>query len=233
MTLSVCKNICLILVTSWLFYGTFMAAIAGIPVLMHLVRKDLQTADARRKDRLALEFREALQSMSAAMHAGYSAENSVREAIRDLRTVYGGNGRIVQEFTHMWNELRMQIPAEQVWQNFGARSRVPEIMDFAVVFRTAKRSGGDMLEIMDNTAAAISEKLKVRQEIATVLAAKQLEWKIMTAVPFVIVLYMRISFPEFMSAMYGNAAGAAVMTGALVLFLGAYALGGRILDIEL
>lgn len=214
----------------YLFYGILWGGAVGAAALPFLLLRDYDRTEEQKREQLSLAFREALQAMSAALHAGYAAENSVREAIRDLRTIYGEQSPIVQEYRRMWNEIQMQIPVEQVFTGFAERTDIPVIREFAIVFRTAKRSGGDLTAIMDNTAEAIGEKLRVQQEIETILAAKRLEWRIMLLIPYGIILYMKISFPEFMKSMYGNIGGVLLMTAALAIFLLARYLGDRILD---
>ena len=78
----------------------------------------------------------------------------------------------------------------------------------------------------------ISEKIDTEKEIQTMLASKKLEFDIMCAVPLVIILYMKMTFGGFLDALYGNAAGAAVMTICLILYTGAYLLGRKLIRIE-
>ena len=51
-------------------------------------------------------------------------------------------------------------------------------------------------------------------------------------VPYVIIGYMTVSFPEFMGSLYGNVAGTGVMTVCLLIYVGAYYLGLKIIRIE-
>lgn len=217
---------------SFLFYSSLIPAAAAQPLLYPLVKGDLRKRREREESLLAVQFGDALQSMKTAMRAGYAVENAIAEARKDLIPVYGEESLIAREFLRMRNEIRMQIPAEEAFREMGRRSGVREIMDFAVLFGTAKRSGGDLIAIMDNTAEVIREKTRTEQEILTSLAEKRIEWKVMTFVPLGIIVYMRVSFPAFSDVLYGSAAGAFVMTGALVCFGLAHLLGRRILRIE-
>ena len=54
----------------------------------------------------------------------------------------------------------------------------------------------------------------------------------MSIVPYGIIGYMSLSFPEFMNELYGNMAGIGVMTLCLGIYAGAYYLGIRILRID-
>lgn len=89
-----------------------------------------------------------------------------------------------------------------------------------------------MIAIIQNTVVQISGKIDVKREIDTLLAAKKYEFKIMSVIPYAIIAYMQLSFPEFMSYLYGNVIGIGVMTICLGIYAGAYVLGAKIVDIE-
>lgn len=65
------------------------------------------------------------------------------------------------------------------------------------------------------------------------LAAKKLEFEIMSVIPFIMILYMKMTFGEFLSVLYGTWTGCIVMSICLVLYLGAYRFGWRLLQIEI
>ena len=64
------------------------------------------------------------------------------------------------------------------------------------------------------------------------LAAKKLEFDIMCVIPLGIILYMKLTFREFIGMLYGSLTGAAVMSLCLLLYLAAYRLGKKIIKIE-
>ena len=61
---------------------------------------------------------------------------------------------------------------------------------------------------------------------------KQFEQRIMNLMPYLIVLYVDLSSPGFFSQMYETAVGRVVMTGCLVVYLLAWRVSGKILQIE-
>lgn len=89
-----------------------------------------------------------------------------------------------------------------------------------------------MIAVIKNTAGQISDKIDVLREIQTVLAAKRYEFKVMSGVPYGIIAYMSLSFPEFMTCLYGNITGTGVMTVCLIIYSAAYYLGVRLTEIE-
>ena len=76
------------------------------------------------------------------------------------------------------------------------------------------------------------DKIDVRREIDTLLAAKRYEFKIMAVIPYAIIGYMMLSFPEFMDCLYGNMFGTGVMSICLWLYMTAYAIGVKLVKIE-
>ena len=107
-----------------------------------------------------------------------------------------------------------------------------DVENFVTVFGAAKRLGGDSIAIIRHAADAIGEKMEVEREIQVMLTSKKLEFKIMCVIPFVIILYMRSAFPEFMAVLYGNLAGTLFMTICLMVYLTAYQLGKKMTQIE-
>ena len=55
-----------------------------------------------------------MRSISAALSAGYSPENAVREAAEELRHLYGEREVVVREFQLMVQKLNMNRPIETV-----------------------------------------------------------------------------------------------------------------------
>ena len=95
-----------------------------------------------------------------------------------------------------------------------------------------KKSGGDSIAIIRNSVRLISERIDTEKEIRTMIASQKLEFDIMCAVPFAIILYMKMTFGEFLGTLYGNKVGICVMTICLLLYAAAYRLGRKIIRIE-
>ena len=100
------------------------------------------------------------------------------------------------------------------------------------IVNVAKRSGGDSISILKNAIKHMRERAEIQQEIETMIAARKLEFRIMTWIPFGIIAYMRITFPEFMSVLYGNLFGKCFMSICLAVYFSAWKLGQGIVEIE-
>lgn len=230
---AVIKTAILFAVISYLFYESLLAFVLLAPVgVCYFLGWEAECI--RRKQREFQEqFREAIQSIAASMRVGYSVENAMKEAKKDLSVLYQEEAAIQREFTHMVRQIYLQVPMEQIMEEWAGRVCDEDVRNFVNVFVMAKKSGGNMIGIMRSTTARIRDKLEVRAEIETMLAARKYEFKVMSVIPFGMIAYMKLSFPEFMSALYGNVIGIGVMSVCLAVYFGAYMLGERIVNIEI
>ena len=185
-----------------------------------------------RKRRLNYQFRDALNSMSVAVQAGYSVENAVSACVRDLEQLYPKNEDIVAEFRYIETQQRVSVPVEELFLDLGQRCKVEDIENFASVLYTAKRSGGDLGNVIQKVARMLGDKIDVKKEIEATLAAKKSEQMIMSLMPAGIILYLQLASPGFLDILYGNPFGICAMTVCLAVYGAAYWMGKRIVEIE-
>lgn len=222
----------LICIVSYLFYGTVLCAVILSPYLIrYLISWKKQTIQ-RKKQEFQLQFKEAILSISAALNVGYSVENALKEAWKDLQLLYKKDEKILYELQYMVRQMEMKLPIERILQEFAKRTQDEEVSLFVTVFSMAKKSGGDMVEIIQNASNHIGEKIDIKREIQTVMAAKKFEFRIMCAIPFAMICYLKLSFPSFLQVLYGNVFGVVVMTICLGVYVFALEMGKRIVEIE-
>lgn len=220
------------LLTGWLFYRSVWSGIGVLPFGVWLYGNLKRERMEGKKSQFLLQFKEMMECVAQALSVGYSAENAFREAKEEMKILYPGKSMIENELEHIVRKLRLQIPMEQVLQEFSQRVELEDVRNFASVFTAAKRSGGDMVAIIQNTVSQISEKIEVKREIDIILASKKYEFRVMCVIPYVMILYLQLSFPEFMGVLYGNAIGIGVMTLCLTVYVGACMLGLRMIRID-
>ena len=85
--MSECVILCL--VVDYLFYKNIWMLLLAVPLSKSFYLKWKKKQLIReRKRRLNYQFRDALNSMSVAVQAGYSVENAVSACVRDLEQLY-------------------------------------------------------------------------------------------------------------------------------------------------
>ena len=218
---------------SYIFYRSLAVFLIFIPfgIIVPLTkRKELKDKQLLR---LNLEFKEGILLLSSFLSAGYSVENAVVSSLRELSALYGVDGLITKEFGQIESQIRMNRSVEQAFLEFALRSGLDDVKNFAEVFSTAKRSGGELVSIISHTADVIRDKVQVRQEILTMTASKQFELKIMNLIPFFIVIYIDFTSPGFFQIMYTTGAGRILMTICMIIYMIAYGAAKRIMEIDI
>lgn len=226
------KTMSTLMVMAWLYYRSLWAMIVLIPIGIGYYRIWEQEWNKKKSREFQLQFKEAIQAVSAALNIGYSVENAWKEAWKELMVLYDSEKRILKELHIMVTQIRINIPMEQVLEELAVRVECEDVQNFTAVFIIAKKSGGDIIAIIRETVNQIGDKIDVKREIETILASKRFEFKVMTMIPYLIIGYMSVSFPEFMNVLYGNIIGTGVMTICLFAYIGAYYLGLKIIEID-
>lgn len=216
---------------SYVFYRSAVIFFLMIPALLPFLSYRRRSYIKKRKEELTLQFREMMHAVIAGLQAGYSIENAFVQAYGDMRLLYGEHALISEELLLINRELRNNKNLEDILTDLAERAHIPDIRDFAEVFRIAKRSGGDLPGILKNTADLISEKIEVRREIATQISAKKMEQTVMDLVPFGIILYIDATTPGFFDPLYHNMVGVLLMSVLMAVYLAAYLMAEKILNI--
>lgn len=219
-------------VIGYFFYRSIWACLILSPILIIFVKEKKKELAKTRRQELSVQFKDAVLSVSANQRAGYSVENAFREAYKDMAMLYGTESDICHEINHIVKGLDNNVTLERLLYDFGVRSHVSDILQFADVFMIAKRSGGNMTEILSATADTIEQEITVDKEIQVLVSAKKMEQKIMNMVPFLIIIYIELTSKGFFDVLYHNLTGNLIMTVCLVIYLAAFMISKRLVEIE-
>lgn len=210
------------------FYRSWLAVPALVPVGVAWFIHSLREEKRKQIEQGRSSFQDGMRSISAALSAGYSPENAVREAASELQHLYGERDIVVREFRLMVQKLNLNRPVESVLQEAAEGLGLEDLRSFAEVFGVAKRSGGQLVAIIADTVDVMEEKQQTQDEVATMLSGKLFEQQILTVFPLALIAYLNLSAKDFFQVLYTTGMGRAVMTVCLAVYLGAVALSWKI-----
>lgn len=227
------KGLVLTAVISYLFYQSVIMFIVLLPITFLTVKSEKRKKIELRKKKLLLQFKDGIALLLSGLEAGYSIENSFKDACRELRQMYQRETDIEREYRYICASLELNEQLDNLLIDFGKRSGLEDVRSFAEVFIISKHRGGDITAIVKASIYTIQEKIEVNQEIDTLLSGKKLEQNIMNLVPLGILLYVNLTSPEFISSMYKNIVGAVIMSVCLIVYVGAYMVGKHLIEVEI
>ena len=202
------------MLAAWILYQSVYGMVTAFIFIPLCIQREKRKRQEQQKETLLLQFRDAMQSVAAALQAGYSMENAWRESEKEMTELYGQDGIFVGELHQINQAVGMNQPIEKLLYEF------------------ALRSGGDFHKIIATTIEHISDKIEMEREVQTVISAKKMEQKIMNVIPVFIILYLNLTSGEFLAPLYGNIFGISVMTGALGAYLAAIKISAKMTAIK-
>ena len=206
----------------YLFYRHWLwAVLVGTLVWMCSIRRRKKILQEQKKWEINLEFREGLQGIAAALGAGYALENAIEESRKDLVILYGEESVLAVEFAWVIRKLQQNQPVTSALTAMAEKLQIEDISDYVEIYRTARKSGGDLISITRDSARKIGDRIQVRREIRTSMAAREMEGKVMRVVPLGMILYFWICSPGFLDCLYQGIFGRGVMSNLLIVYLAA------------
>lgn len=203
----------------------FLAAKFFIPL------RTKQILDKRRKA-LTAQFRDMCEGLSTALGSGKNVTDSFIAVNDDLRVQYGEDAFILNELSVILSGMANNISIESLLEDFGARSGVKDIESFASVFQTCYRKGGNIKDVIRNTTTILSDKMDIRDEIENLVSSSKMEQYIMIFMPILLIALIKMMSPEFASN-FVSGTGLISTTIAIVVFVIAYIVGTKVLDINI
>lgn len=218
----------------YLFYeNVILAGIIAIGGLFYpkIQRKILLS---KRKEKLSLQFKEAIASLSSSLAAGRSIENSFREVVNDLKLLYPDpNTYIIKEFEIINRRVENGETIERAIEDFAIRSDIEDVINFADVFLTCKRTGGNLVEVIRRTSDVISEKIEIQQEVQVMIAQKKFESRILAVAPIGMIVLLKYSAADYLEPMYvWPGTGPLVMTVCLAILVFSFWLSQKIMNVK-
>jgi tight adherence protein B len=209
---------------AWLFYNAIWGVIFSVPFLFAIRKQYIQ--DCHRRHTMAEEkkFCDGIQAVSSSLSSGASPEHAFADASKELTLLYGPEDEMTRGFSGIVRKMKRGIPLERAVKEFAQTSGSESARNFADVFQSAKRLGGNLIAIIGSTVRLMSDGQEVREEIDTVLSGRWFEQRVMAAMPFALVLYLKVALPGFLNPLYGNVMGVILMS---------VCLGGILVSLEL
>lgn len=215
----------------------FYRSVIGIPILipyfiLELRRRKVQL-QKRRMEKLNQDFKDVMLLIANGLSIGYSLENAIIVARKEFPLLNQGGGEDMNyELENMCRKLELNMTVELILIDFANRCMLEDVKSFADVVIIAKEHGGNLVKIIQKTINSIISRNQVKEEIATLVAAKRLEQTIMSYMPMGIVLYLSVTNPAYTTPLYHNILGTLVVSVAIALTQVATTWAMKVIEIE-
>jgi tight adherence protein B len=185
----------------------FMAIAGPVPYLYVLYRK------GKRMKAFAQEFPDALDLLVSALRAGLSFTAAMQIVAEESPEPVRG------EFAYTVEEQALGIDTREALANLSKRVDSLDLRFFVTAVILQRDTGGNLAEILENTARLIRDRFRIFGDIKTFTAQGRLTGWILTALPAGIALFTFVMTPDYFKPMLESEGGRAALWFAAFLQL--------------
>jgi len=209
------------LLTGFAGVAVVLGVVAGLaPFLL------LRFKVSRRQLKFETQFPEALDLIGRALRAGHALTTGLGMVADKIPDPVGTEFRLIHD------RQNYGMPLAEALRDFGERVPLLDARFFVTAVLTQRESGGNLAEVLDNLAALIRERFKVKRQVRTVSAHGRITgWVLAFLAPTLAAILVLIA-PEHMALMIQDPLGIQMIVGAMALqIIGVIAIR-RIINIE-
>jgi len=198
------------LVVNWFTSYTYVG-MAAAPVFGSVPFLVVGTARAKRFSQFEEQFPEAIAMMARALRAGHAFPTGILMVAEEIPNPVGA------EFKLVYDRQNFGMPLGDALKSLAERVSILDAKFFATAVMTQRETGGNLSEVLDNLAAVIRERFKVKRQVRAVSAHGRITGLVLTGMPPTLALILSIVSPEQMKVMITDPLGIRMLVAGVVM----------------
>ncbi len=196
-----------------------LVALGTAPLFASLPFMFVRWKRARRFRKFEEQFPEAIELMARTLRAGHALPTGIQTVAEEIPAPVGA------EFKLLYDRQNFGMPLGEALKGMAERVPILDARFFTTAVLTQRETGGNLSEILENLAAVIRERFKVKRQVRAVTAHGRITGWILSALPVALALIFSVVSPEQMKTLINDplgirmiAAGAAMQViGSLII----------------
>ena len=156
---------------------------------------------------------EGLDLIARAMKAGHALTTGMRLAADEFEDPFG------PEMDEVLDEINFGVSVAEALKNFARRIDCQEIKYFVVAVILQRETGGNLAELMESLAALIRDKFKFQGKVRTLSAEGKLSAIILSVLPFMVLIAIRFTSPEYIMSLFTEPVGRLLLLGSAIMMV--------------
>jgi tight adherence protein B len=157
------------------------------------------------------QFPEAMDLLARALRAGHALTTGLSMVAEELPDPIG------PEFKALYDQQNFGLPLPQALKNFADRIPSMDAKFFVTAVLTQREAGGNLSEVLDNLAAIIRDRFKVKRQVRVISAHGRITGWVLSALPACLALLFATTSPEKYREFYMNPLGMQMIAFGLLL----------------
>lgn len=199
--------------------GTVLAAVIPPGILSFLARRRQKQFDSLLPD--------TLQLLASTLRAGYSLMQGVEAVSQEVSEPVG------RELRRVVTEARLGRPLEESLDGVAARMDSGDFEWAVMAVRIQREVGGNLAELLVTVAETMTERERLRRDVAALTAEGKISAIVLGALPVLIGLFIWGANPGYLDPLFDQLVGKIMLFGSVALALGGFFWMNKIIDIEI
>ena len=162
---------------------------------------------------------EALDVFARGLRAGRPIADSLSIVVENAAQdgAAKASDPIIREFTRCRNELRLGTSLATSLDRLSQRLPTPDVSFFAVATALQAETGGNLIETMENLAAQLRERRKLRRKARALSSEARASAAVLAALPLAVGLLLLVLNPTYLAPLWSDGRGQAMALGAVTM----------------
>jgi tight adherence protein B len=171
----------------------------------------VKRARRKRVDKFEEQFPEAIDLVARALRAGHALPTGLGMVADELKAPVG------TEFRILYDEQNFGLTLPDAMKNFARRIPVLDARFFVTAVLTQRETGGNLAEVLDNLAAVIRERFKIKRQVRVLTAHGRITGWVLACLPPVLAMATLVINPAHLGTLTGDPLGRQMLIAAVVL----------------
>jgi tight adherence protein B len=172
------------------------------------------------------QFPEAVDLLARALRAGHAFTTALSMVPDEIPDPVG------TEFKLLYDQQNYGMSLPDALRAFAARIPVLEARFFVTAVLTQREVGGNLSEVLDNLAAVMRERFKVKRQVRVISAHGRITGWILAGLPPCLALVLFVMSPDHMRILIEDPLGVQMIVAAIVLQITGTLIIRRIVNVE-
>ncbi len=203
--------------------GMLVFAIIGVLIPGFTVR----VKAARRRKAFMAQLPDTLTLLSSTLKAGYSFMQGVEAVSQEIEDPMGG------ELRRIVTEAQLGRPLEDAMDASAERMDSPDFSWAVMAVKIQREVGGNLSELLLTVAETMTERERLRRDIASLTAEGKMSAIVLGALPILLGMAMWAMNPEYINTLFTDSFGKVLLGLSVFAVLAGFAWMKKIINIDI
>jgi tight adherence protein B len=172
------------------------------------------------------QFPDALDMLTNALRAGMALNGAIQVVADE------SPDPVAKEFAILFEENRLGLDMKEALRKLGERVDSAELKLFVTATILQRETGGNLVEVLEGTAAVIRDRFRILGDVRTLTAQAKLSGLVLTVLPVVMAGVILTVAPDYLKGLAADPVGKYMIVFAVLMQITGYLIMRRIVDIK-